>query len=261
VALQESMAELRRSEEKLRLLAQRQAVIREEERKRLGFDLHDDVCQELVGVGILVESLRRKLAPMPAEHAAEFNRVVGYLGEVVEHLRLLARELRPMLLRDLGLDGTLRSLAEGMSSATLQVVTEFASEIPRLDEELEVTVYRVAQEALANAVRHAGAHRITIVIAIVDGQVTLEVRDDGRGFDPSHRPLVALGLASMEERALALGGRFEVRSQPGQGTTVELACPLDGRTPGRLREPAAPSPTRSSSPPSAATTPRSAARD
>src|SRR6185436_5490847 len=125
-ALRESLADLRRSEEKLRLLARRQVRIREEERKRLGFDLHDDVCQELVGVGILVESLRRKLAPMPAEHAAEFGRVVGYLSEVVEHLRLLARELRPMLLRDLGLGGSLRSLADGMTSATLHVTAEFA---------------------------------------------------------------------------------------------------------------------------------------
>jgi two-component system sensor histidine kinase UhpB len=260
-ALRDSIAELRRSEEKLRLLAQRQVLIREEERKRVGFDLHDDVCQELVGVGILVESLRRKLAPMSAEHAAEFERVVRYLGEVIEHLRLLARELRPLLLRDLGLDGSLRSLADGMASPTLKIVTEFPAPIPRLDEETEVIVYRIAQEALTNAVRHANARTIAVTVSTGDQKLVLEVRDDGRGFDPTARPAVALGLASMEERALALGGRLDIRSAPGEGTTVTLVCPLGGHGLGRVRELAAPSPTRSSSRPSAATTPRSAARD
>jgi PAS domain S-box-containing protein len=261
VALRDSLAELRRSEDKLRLLAQRQVTIREEERKRLGFDLHDDVCQELIGVGILVESLRRKLAPMPVEPAAEFDRVVGYLGEVVEHLRLLAHELRPLLLRDLGLDGSLRSLADGMSAATLQVVTDFPATIPRLDEEAEVTVYRIAQEALANAKRHASARRIVVALAATDSMLRLEVQDDGRGFDLAVRPAAALGLVSMEERALALGGRFEIQSAPGRGTTVVLVCPLEARGTDQLTEPAAPSPTRSSSPPSATTTPRSGARD
>ncbi len=253
-----SIVELRQSEEKLRRLAARQATIREEERKRLGFDLHDDVCQELVGVGILVESLRRKLAPMPAEHAAEFARVVRYLGEVVEHLRLLARELRPFLLRDLGLDGSLRSLADGLSSPTLAVTTDFQTTVPRLDEETEVTVYRIAQEALANAVRHARARTIVIALAAEEGGLRLEVRDDGRGFDPAARPAAALGLASMEERALALGGELAIRSAPGAGATITFAWPLE---PGRVRELAGSSPTQSSSPPSTATTPRSAARD
>jgi PAS domain S-box-containing protein len=260
-ALRESIVELRRSEEKLRLLAQRQVAIREEERKRVGFDLHDDVCQELVGVGILVESLRRKLAPMSLEHAAEFDRVVGYLGEVIEHLRLLARELRPLLLRDLGLDGSLRSLADGMSSATLAVQTAFATTVPRLDEETEVSVYRIAQEALTNAVRHAGARSVVIELVASPDTLTLAVRDDGHGFDPAARPAVALGLASMEERALALGGRLDISAAPGAGTTVTLVCPLEVRIPGRFREPVAPSPTRSSSRPSAATRPRSAVPD
>ncbi|MEO6030245.1 MAG: PAS domain S-box protein [Candidatus Binatia bacterium] len=261
VALHESLVDLQRSEEKLRLLARRQVRIREEERKRLGFDLHDDVCQELVGVGILVESLRRKLAPMPAEHSAEFERVVGYLGEVVEHLRLLARELRPLLLRDLGLDGSLRALADGMSSAIVRVTTAFAPAIPRFDEESELTVYRIAQEALANAVRHAGARSIVITLDTSDDRLALVVRDDGRGFDPATRPAVALGLASMEERALALGGQLDIRSVPGTGTTVTLSCPIAPRKPGRVRESADPSPTRSSPRPSTKTKPRSAARD
>jgi len=251
---------LKASHEKLRLLARRQVSIREEERTRLGFDLHDDVCQELVGVGILVESLRRKLAPMAAEHTAEFERVIRYLAGVVEHLRLLARDLRPFLLQDLGLEGSLGSLAVGMSTPTLAVTTRITAPIPRLDPETEVTVYRVAQEALSNAVRHAGARAIVVTLAIAQGELTLEVRDDGDGFDPAARKAMPLGLASMEERALALGGRLEIRSAPGAGTTVVLRCPVESAADG-VREPGGSSPTRSSSRPSAATTPRAAARD
>ncbi len=259
-ALRDSIVDLRRSEEKLRLLAQRQVTIREEERKRVGLDLHDDVCQELVGVGILVESLRRKLTPMSADVAADFGRVVRYLGEVVEHLRLLARELRPLLLHDLGLDGGLRSLADGMSSPTLAVRVDFQTAVPRLDEEVELGVHRIAQEAVANAVRHAEARSIVISLAAVDGVLTVTIRDDGRGFDPEARRAAALGLASMEERALALGGGLEIRSGAGRGTTVTLRCSLAVGA-SRLRELAGSSPTRSSSPLSTTTTPRSAARD
>jgi len=187
--------------------------------------------------------------------------VVGYLGEVVEHLRLLARELRPLLLQDLGLDGSLRSLADGMSSPLVRVTTAFAPAIPRFDEESELTVYRIAQEALANAVRHAGARSIVIALATSGQRLELVVRDDGRGFDPATRPVVALGLASMEERALALGGQLDIRSVPGTGTTVTLSCPIAPRKPGRVRESADPSPTRSSPHPSTKTKPRSAARD
>lgn len=251
---------LKESHEKLRLLARRQVAIREEERTRLGFDLHDDVCQELVGVGILVESLRRKLAPMAADHAAEFERVVRYLAGVVEHLRLLARDLRPFLLQDLGLEGSLGSLAVGMSTPTLAITTRIATPIPRLDSEAEVTVYRVAQEALSNAVRHASASAIEVTLTIAQGVLTLAVCDDGCGFDPDARKAMPLGLAGMEERALALGGRLEIRSAPGEGTTVVLRCrvelPADSVT-----EPVGSSPRRSSSPPSAATIPRAAARD
>ena len=167
-ALRASLEDLRRSEEKLRLLAQRQARIREEERKRLGFDLHDDVCQELVGVAILVASLRRHFAPLTSEAAAELDRIAGYLNEVVEHLRLLARELRPMLLRDLGLEGSFTSLVEGMSTPTRSVTARFLTSIPRLEEDTEVAVYRIAQEALANAVRHAHARSIVVTLAVGD---------------------------------------------------------------------------------------------
>jgi two-component system, NarL family, sensor histidine kinase UhpB len=226
-ALQASLDDLRRSEERLRRLARRQASIREDERKRLGFDLHDDVCQELIGIGILIESTRRRVAEAVPELDADMRRIGGYVGEVGEHLRQLARDLRPMLLRDLGLEESLRSLVEGMTATGMAVTTVFPTAVPRLDEETEIGVYRIAQEALANAARHAGAHAIRLTLAVHDATLELEIVDDGRGFLPAaRRGSEALGLVGMEERALALGGRLELRSAPGRGTAVHLTCPV-----------------------------------
>jgi PAS domain S-box-containing protein len=225
-ALRASLEELRRSEERLRHLARHQASIREDERKRLGFDLHDDVCQELVGIGILVESLRRKLDEQAPGLVPDLARINRYVGEVGEHLRQMARDLRPMLLRDLGLEESLRSLAEGMTGAGTVVTTQVRTAIPRLDEETEIGVYRIAQEALANASRHAGARAIRLTLAVTGRGLELEIADDGHGFAPAaRRGSDALGLVGMEERALALGGRLELRSAPGEGTLIRLTCP------------------------------------
>ncbi len=224
--LRTSLDELRRSEEMLRLLARRQATIREEERKRIGFNLHDDVCQELVGLGIVLESLRRRVADVSPGQGNALAQIGRYLNEVAEHLRGLAHDLRPFLLRDLGLEGSLRSLADGMSSGTTRVLVSFPTPVPRLDEEVEIGVYRIVQEALTNAVRHAQATTVAVMLAVQGATLRLEVSDDGRGFaadDGLHQP--RLGLMAMQERALALGGRVEVTSAPGRGTSVELVCP------------------------------------
>jgi PAS domain S-box-containing protein len=227
-ALHASLEALRASEQKLRRLAHGQAAIREAERKRLGLDLHDDVCQELVGVGILIESVCYRLGKDAAGYT-ELRRAAGYVGEVVEHLRKLARELRPLPLRDLGLESAIRSLAAGVAPAETRIDVEVKVPVPRLAEETEVMVYRTAHEAITNAVRHAAAGTITVRLDVRDAELTLEVRDDGKGFDVGDAHPSALGLASMEERAIAHGGRLTVQSQPGKGTCVALTCGLHGR--------------------------------
>jgi PAS domain S-box-containing protein len=225
-ALRASLDQLRQREQQLRLLAERQVSVREAERRRLGFDLHDGVCQELVGVGIMVELVRRRLEANGYEGVTELGRVTRYVDEIVEHVRVLAGELRPMLLADLGLEGTLRSLTAGMTSETTAVRAAFATEIPRLDDGAELGIYRIAQEALANALRHARARSVDVTLAVAGHALRLEIRDDGCGFDPADRRSQALGLVSMEERAQALGGCFEVQSAAGKGTTVRVEIPL-----------------------------------
>jgi len=225
-ALGRTLEELKCSEERLRRLARRQAAIREEERKRLGLDLHDNVCQELAAVGVLLEAARVR-----PNDGIELARGARHLTEVIEHLRLISRDLRPMLLSDLGLTESLAAFASKLSTLKRSVVARFPNHVPRLDDETEIAVYRVAQEALANAIRHANARRIDLDLRSDGGTLVLEVRDDGRGFDRSASRTDSLGLASMEERALSLGGRLEIASTPGRGSCVRLECPLRVRSP------------------------------
>ncbi len=220
-ALRRSLEDLKRSEETLRRLARRQASIREEERRRLGLDLHDNVCQELAAIGVLLEVARVRKADGP-----ELGHAARHLMEVIEHLRLVGRELRPMLLSDLGLTESLRAFTTNVSSLQRRVTARFPTPIPRLDDETEIAVYRIAQEALGNALRHADARSIDLLLRSAENTLLLEVRDDGRGFDRTARRTDSLGLASMEERALALGGRLQIVSSPGKGTCVRLECPL-----------------------------------
>jgi PAS domain S-box-containing protein len=223
-ALQHTLAALRDREEQLRLMSLRQNAIREEERKRLGLDIHDGVCQELVGIGILVESARQRGVSEMSD--ATLARAQTHLRAVGEHLRLLARDLRPLQLSDLGLGECLRALATGIAGHGLVIDVTVPDAIPRFGEDTEVTVYRVAQEALANAVRHAAAARVTLTLGTSNGELVLEICDDGRGFERSTLHAAALGLVAMEERAAALGGTLRVHSAPGAGTTVRLQCPL-----------------------------------
>ncbi len=222
--LQASNDELRESRERLRALAQRVAAVREDERRRLGLDLHDGVCQDLAGIALLVGSLRQQNGQTP-DGTMQLERIERYLHGVGDHLRRLAHDLRPMLLHDLGLEGSIGSLVAAFSSPTTRVEARFAAAVPRLAEAVEIGVYRVVQEAVMNACRHGAPAEIVVTIAVGD-RVRIDVRDDGVGFDPAGRPRTSsFGLVSMEERAVSLGGHLTIESAPGQGTVVRFECP------------------------------------
>lgn len=134
--------------------------------------------------------------------------------------------MRPILLHDLGLEDSLRSLAHGLATAETAVEASFPTPVPRLRHDVELAVYRIAQEAMSNALRHAAARTITLTLSATPDVLTLEVRDDGCGFEREQRRIQALGLLSMGERALAANGRLEIESDPGRGTALRLRCNL-----------------------------------
>jgi signal transduction histidine kinase len=194
------------------------------ERNRLALELHDAVSQKLFGLVLNAESAATLLERDPQAARAQVVKLQQLAGEALEELRSLIFELRPPDLERDGLCGALRKHVEVLRRLQpTEIELEGDLELdpdPRRDGE----VFRIAQEALQNALRHAQATRIVLRLRGEDGRLLLDVVDDGVGFDPDAADLRArrLGLTSMEERAQRLGGRLEIRSAEGAGTTVRL---------------------------------------
>jgi signal transduction histidine kinase len=193
------------------------------ERNRLALELHDAVSQKLFSLVLTAEAAGTQLDRDADAARAHVARLQELAREALEELRSLILELRPPELARDGLAGALRKHAE-MLRRLHHVPIEVEADDGGSGSPREGEVLRVGQEALQNAVRHAGASRIAARLRRADGAIELEVSDDGAGFDPADPELRSrrLGLTSMEERARRLGGRLEIESSPGTGTTVRL---------------------------------------
>ena len=195
----------------------------ERERTRVARDLHDEVNQSLTGLLLRLEATREKAPP---ELATELAEIRGLANQAMQELIALARQLRPTALDDLGLEA---ALAGNVRELTRQGVIEAGfdaeGDLGHLPEDVQLVVYRVAQEALNNAVRHAEATHVHVGLQRENDLVELSVRDDGRGFtfDQTGR---GLGIGGMRERALLVGGKFQIESRRGVGTRVRLRVPI-----------------------------------
>jgi signal transduction histidine kinase len=195
------------------------------ERNRLALELHDAVTQKLFSMVLTAEAVTTLLdrdTPAAREKVARLRELAE---EALGELRSLIEELRPPDLDRDGLPGALRKqveVLEGLHGIEIELDVDEA--VAGADGERDRQVLRIAQEALQNALRHAGARRICVRLAPLNGGLALEVEDDGVGFVPEDPQLRSrrLGLTSMEERAERLGGRLEIRSSPAAGTTVRL---------------------------------------
>lgn len=195
-----------------------------EERNRLARDLHDAVSQKLFGVVLSAETASTLLETRPDEARAELDRLRALAHETMDELRSLVFELRPPELEREGLATALRKHVDVLRRVYRREIQLDVAGAPRRAPELEREVFRIAQEALQNALRHAQAHELALRLDASDGRLVLTVRDDGVGFDPDAPGVRSrrLGLTSMEERAQALGGTLAIESRPGAGTTVRL---------------------------------------
>jgi PAS domain S-box-containing protein len=225
--LRRSMDVLRRTMEDRRQLLLRLDDARVEERRRIASDIHDDPIQVMSAADIRAQALAHRIEdPELRQEAEELGDVIR---SSVERLRHLLFELRPPALAREGLVPALRAYL-GDEDPALEIEDALPFEPPS---ELRAIVFRIAQEAIANARKHASATRIQISIAAIDGCVRLVIADDGLGFDvgviespePGH-----IGLPTMIERAHLAGGGCEVRSEPGRGTTVSAWLPLAERS-------------------------------
>ena len=207
---------LERLEVERRDAGRRALAAQEAERKRVAQELHDEVGQALTAVLLHLKDLYERV-PMELRddvaHAQEAAR--GSLEDV----RRVARHLRPEALDDLGLTSALTALCNRASEGGVRVERRIERSVPPLDAEQELVLYRVAQESLTNALRHADATRIELTLARRGDGVLLSVRDDGKGLDGAR---AGNGIRGMRERAVLVGGRLAVEDRPGDGVEVPL---------------------------------------
>jgi two-component system, NarL family, sensor histidine kinase UhpB len=196
----------------------------EEERKRVARDLHDEVNQALTALLLRLEAAAQNAPAALREELEETKRLAN---RAMAELLDLARQLRPTALDDHGLGPALGAhVREYDRRGPLKASLNFDPELKDLPQDVELVVYRVAQEALTNAARHSGARKIDVTLGRVDAQVVLEVSDDGAGFAFADEAK-GLGLSGMRERALLVDGTLEIDSRPGRGTTIRLEVPAE----------------------------------
>ncbi|MDV9186647.1 HAMP domain-containing sensor histidine kinase [Streptomyces sp. SR27] len=194
----------------------------EEERRRIARELHDEVGQTLTAVLL---QLRHTADHAPVELRSELHQAQETTRAGLEEIRRIARRLRPGVLEELGLHSALRSLASEFSTRAVTVRARIEPGLPELDEGTELVIYRVAQEGLTNAARHAAATRVDLYLRrLPHGGVGLLVRDDGRGIG---RTPDGAGLMGMRERALLIGAELAVHDGPDGGTEVRLDTTTD----------------------------------
>lgn len=229
-----NISELRVADAKLKVLAQRVVESQEEERARLSRDLHDGISQWLVSIKLQIEAGIIRLAGNAEQQQAarvSFDRTVGQLNDVLGEVRRISQDLRPAILDDLGLAAALDHLAQEFAEhAATAVHFSLEGDTDGLPDVANTVLFRIAQEALTNIERHAGAKRIDMALERTGKTMTLTVSDDGTGFDPQRvamHPKRGIGLRNMMERMDAIGGRLDIASTPA-GTTVKASIELGG---------------------------------
>jgi two-component system, NarL family, sensor histidine kinase UhpB len=210
---------LRRLEAERRRAGSAALRAQEEERARVARDLHDEVNQSLTGLLLRLEAVREAAPPELEPEIAETQRLAN---QAMQELLSLARQLRPTALDDLGLTAAIAGQVDQVRRSGLAAELTAEGDFSDLDDDVQLVLYRVAQEALTNAARHSEAQRIAVSLRRVGPGVELDVADDGRGFafEQAER---GLGIEGIRERALLIGAELTIESRPGEGTTVRLS--------------------------------------
>ncbi len=227
-SLRASEHDLATSRQELRDLAARLLTAQEEERRRISRDLHDDINQRLAMLVVQAESLESNLPPSASDCSKELRSIQDRLTELSDDVRHLAYQFHPSILDDLGLTVALQRLIDECAARANLQGSFVASPAPQhLPQAVATCLYRIAQESLANVMKHAQAKKVTVSLSSTPDMITLTVQDDGVGFDTqqltdSHR---GLGLVSMTERLRLVRGTVTIDSSPHQGTRLSIKVP------------------------------------
>jgi len=226
-ALEKRQALLEQHQTEIRSLNEQMIKAQEAERMRISGDLHDGVLQQITSLTLRLGKVRRQVPP-DSEATATVNSLQQQLIQIGTDIRHISHELHPALLQESGLPAALSSYCEEFSNVRgLSVSCETDESVRELSPGAALCLYRIAQEALGNAAKHAAAKKIEVRLTRADGRVRLSVSDDGGGCDPNQTGKSGgLGVINMRERVLQLRGTFEFDSAPGRGTTVRAEVPF-----------------------------------
>jgi signal transduction histidine kinase len=221
------------SHERLRRLTQQTISTQEDERRRLSRTLHDEAGQALTALRISLELIEEDLPLEFGSLRQRINAAAALTTTTMEHIRLLAQDLRPPALDAVGLGPTLETFCRDFATRTHLPIDYRGSELPMLPEAVNICLYRFLQEALTNVAKHACANQVCVTLRYDAETISLSVEDNGQGFDIQTRLSVlgwpmGIGLLGMQERLESLGGRLEIESWPEQGTRLVAALPAGG---------------------------------
>ena len=219
--------------EKARLsLIERIVQVQEDERKSISRELHDHFGQSLLALLVQVQSgcsFSSKQCEYCQLPGSLCSNVENTIRQIIGEVHRLAWGMRPSILDDYGLDSALaRHIEEAAKTAGFEIDYQFTSQdgLPRLPIRIEVPLFRIAQEAITNTIRHAKATRASVVVLRQLHEITMLIEDDGQGFNMEEKSDLSLGLMGMRERVNLLGGSFVIESGPGEGTTIRVRVPL-----------------------------------
>jgi signal transduction histidine kinase len=224
---------LRQSRKRLHKLSLKAIESQENDRKAIARELHDSIGGSLAAIKMSLETRIEHMGDPPSEEVLSLESIVGYLKDVIGDLRRISARLRPQDLDSIGLGGAIRTSCRRMEDQFREMRIDFRFDIEEdeIPDSLKLVVYRIAQEALTNAGKHASAEKVAVAIGKEEGSLLLSVEDDGCGFDQKglDRPQEAaggFGMKSMRDRAELNGGSLQVRSAPGVGTRITARLPL-----------------------------------
>ena len=225
-AREQAEGEQRSSFKQLRALAARMQTAREEERARVAREIHDELGQALTAIKIDLTALLPKVLADPGSNLQRQQTVFRLLDDAIHSVQRIATDLRPGVLDDLGLMAAIEWAVDEFQTRTgIESNVSLPDADLALDSQSATALFRILQEALTNVARHARATRVTVRLAQEDGNVSLEVRDNGGGIREEQLAGRSLGVLGMRERATLLGGEFTIGSTPGNGTTVTVRIP------------------------------------
>ncbi|GMA51319.1 hypothetical protein GCM10025857_26760 [Alicyclobacillus contaminans] len=205
-------------------------LLLEEERRRIARDLHDGPAQALTNLSMRLGVLRNVIANHPDRALTELDKVNGRLVEAINEIRRLIYDLRPVAIDEAGLINAVRELASKCQNDwKLPVLVHVDQQVTdEMAPAKQVAIYRLIQEVFNNIHKHAQASEVRVSVTCQEQHLRVEIRDDGKGFDPNCIPEGHYGIVGMRERAAYLGGCLEIESSPGNGTTFVIVVPVSG---------------------------------